>query len=340
MSNKFKTHTVKELLALSAPMQSDLWLVEGLIPKNNISALVGPSDCGKSTLARQLALSVADNKKTFLGSSLHTSQAKVCYVATEDDEISTRAVLGKQVKGLGIGDKLEALSFSFDNEDMPTKLESLLTADKFDLIVIDGWADTFSGNLNNAPDVRNNLKKLSELANKYNCAILLLHHNVKHSEHHSPDKNKVNGSQSFEAKCRAVIELRNGNDENERLLTVVKANGLSRKDKGTTRVLELDDKHLIFKHRRDIVKGPYLAQGKAKFDETFWLAEMAQMKQGKSYEDAIKQLIGKYPGKKVPCKSWFIEKRKKTASQIPDNQTDCPDQNKSITTKNDQNGEQ
>lgn len=339
MNTKFKTQTVKDLLALPTPTPSDLWLVEGLIPKNNISALVGPSDCGKSTLARQLALSVADNKKTFLGSSLHTSQAKVCYVATEDDEISTRAVLEKQVKGLGIGDKLETLSFSFDNEDMPTKLESLLTADKFDLIVIDGWADTFSGNLNNAPDVRNNLKKLSELANKHSCAILLLHHNVKHSEHHSPDKNKVNGSQSFEAKCRAVIELRNGNDENERLLTVVKANGLSRKDKETTRVLELDDKHLIFKHRRDIVKGSYLVQGKTKYDETFWLAEIAQVKQGRSYEDAIKLLVGKYPGKKVPSKGWFVENMKKLGSQNPNNLGDCPNETESVTIKNDHDGE-
>src|SRR5690606_35120136 len=70
-------------------------LVEGLIPKTGLFALVGTSDVGKSLLMRQLAVSVARDE-VFLGFILNATHNRVIIVNTEDDPKAITSLLSKQ----------------------------------------------------------------------------------------------------------------------------------------------------------------------------------------------------------------------------------------------------
>ena len=65
------------------------FLVDKLIPKGALSALVGESDTGKSSFLRQLALSVVYGDSDFLGFKIDGSCRNVLYVSTEDGEVGT-----------------------------------------------------------------------------------------------------------------------------------------------------------------------------------------------------------------------------------------------------------
>lgn len=192
--NKWVTGT--EILNLKEESTSRfLW--EPFIPKIGMVALAGPSDCGKSTLVRQLAISVATKQDAFLGSPLNVNHGRVCYIATEDEQYGTKPVLEKQLTGFGL-DKADDLYFKFDSTDFLKDTTEFLSKSKVDLIVIDAWLDIFKGNPNDASAVRNEINPWYSLAKKHECCILLLHHNVKNSEKSGPDKNKLNGSQALD----------------------------------------------------------------------------------------------------------------------------------------------
>src|SRR5262249_36239393 len=71
--------SLREILA--APEDPIRWLVADLLPQGGLSVLAGKPKAGKSTLARALALSVAQGKP-FLGRSV--AQGGVVYLALEE----------------------------------------------------------------------------------------------------------------------------------------------------------------------------------------------------------------------------------------------------------------
>ena len=71
------------------------FLVDKLIPQGTLCALVGESDTGKSSLLRQLALSLVYGDDDFLGFKLKESCRNVIYVSTEDGEMATSVWLNK-----------------------------------------------------------------------------------------------------------------------------------------------------------------------------------------------------------------------------------------------------
>ena len=55
------------------------YLVDRLIPRGTLCSLVGESDTGKSSLLRQLAVSVAYGDDTFLGFKLNENCLRINY---------------------------------------------------------------------------------------------------------------------------------------------------------------------------------------------------------------------------------------------------------------------
>ena len=80
---------------------------------------MGESDTGKSSLLRQLAVSVAYGDNTFLGLKLNDNCRNVVYVSTEDGEMGTSAWLNKHL-GEDITDNqvLSNLKFLFITENL------------------------------------------------------------------------------------------------------------------------------------------------------------------------------------------------------------------------------
>ena len=181
--------------------------------KTGIAAFTGSSDCGKSTFLRQLALATVLEKTEFLGIPLEVEYPAAYYVATEDEMPSISSWLNKILNtnsGEDIDYNLKNLKFMCSSEDVIEKLDIALTELPASLVVIDAWADTYSGSVNNLVEVRANLNSYRELAIKHNCLVVMLHHTVKNSEKVAPDKAKLNGSGAIEHKVSSLIELRRG----------------------------------------------------------------------------------------------------------------------------------
>jgi len=222
-------------------------LLEGLIATVGIGAVVGSSDTGKSSFLRQLATAVATKQADFLGWKINAVYHRSIYVSSEDDERAVSFLLKKQAKGKRVPDELYSnLRFVFDTDNLLETLEGLLQDSPVDLIVIDAFSDLFAGQMNANNEVRTFLNKYSQLAQKYQCLILFLHHTGKRTEQLEPSKNNVIGSQGFEAKMRILIELRQDfMEKNYRHLCIVKGNYIPKEMKSESFVLWFNE-NMVF----------------------------------------------------------------------------------------------
>ena len=216
-------------LITKAPEHIDC-LLEPIFPRAGVASLVGSSDSGKSTLLRGLAMAVATGQSIYLNFRLNALHRSAIYVSTEDDQNSIASLLKRQNTELQHpAEAYEGLRFVFDTENLVTRLDSMLTDRPADLVVIDAFADLYTGGLNENNQVRGFLQLYHTLAQKHNCLVLFLHHTVKRTETLNPSKHNAIGSQGFEAKMRLMIELRRDprqGCEHLRHLCIVKGNYL------------------------------------------------------------------------------------------------------------------
>jgi KaiC/GvpD/RAD55 family RecA-like ATPase len=307
-----KWFTADEVLQLK--FEGSAWLWDNYIPKGEISCITGPSDTGKSTLLRQLALAIASGATEFLGKELHTVTGNVIYVSTEDGGIWMQQSLQKQIAGLGINKECrDKVHFVFDEENIFHELEQKLKKQPVDLIVIDAMSDIFEGNPNDYVAVRKFTRKLKRLTRLYNCSVILLHHNIKNSEKSAPDKNKMNGSQGLEAKGRSLFELRLDDDNvNQRKLTILKGNYVPQSLKKKSVLIKFDGEHALFSDTgKTFEHTTSVGNSKKKFDPSIWIPRMEKWKEkGHSYQIGREELVKEFPDEDVPSETWFKENPK------------------------------
>ncbi|MCK9199390.1 MAG: AAA family ATPase [Bacilli bacterium] len=242
----------KENKAMVLQSESNLILMENLIPNVNgkellndelneipklidpifhrvgLAALIGSSDTGKSSMLRDLCVSVVTGKK-FLNWDVMPIHKRAYYVSTEDDKMAISYLLKKQNSDYGFTpEELEDLVYIFETDNLIKNLERELSQKPADVVVIDAFADVFTGQLYETNRVRAFLNDYSQLAQKYGCLIIFLHHTNKRSDNLEPSKHNALGSQGFEAKMRLMIELKSDNQSvNKKHFCIVKGNYLS-----------------------------------------------------------------------------------------------------------------
>lgn len=243
--------TAKELLDLKS--ESIPFLLNPIFPKVGLATLCGSSDNGKSTLLRQFGAAIVNNEKVFLGFKLNTKHNDVIYVSSEDDESAMAALLHKQFGELESKDHFINLRYIFETDDLLKKLEETLTFKNADCIIIDAFSDIIQGDLNANNIVRSFLNDYSNLAKKYKCLIIFLHHTSKKSEALPPAKGNLIGSQGFEAKMRVVVELRKDYHDNKlKHLCFVKGNYMSNDHKNDSYVIEFNEKMLFTETKKRV----------------------------------------------------------------------------------------
>ena len=204
-------------------------LLDPILPRQGVVALVGSSDSGKSSLLRGLAMAVVSGKEEFIGFRLNTRYRRAIYVSTEDDQQSVGALMRRQT---GSPTDLEAmeydgLHFIFDTDNLLATLELGLKSYVPDVVIVDAFADLYSGPMNENNRVRGFLQGFSQLAAKYDTLFIFLHHTGKRTEMLTPSKHNAIGSQGFEAKMRLMMELRPDPERHDiRHLCIVKGNYL------------------------------------------------------------------------------------------------------------------
>ena len=201
------------------------WLVDNIFLKSGIMVLSGSSDVGKSTLLRQLTISVGKKDETFLGWNMHVQYGNAIYVSTEDDKTASSYALNKTL-GANCSERyLDHIRYVFDTRNLLLKLDKMLTEKPADCIIIDAFGDLYGGQLNQLNNVRKFFEGYFQLVNKHGVLVLFLHHTGKRTEALPPNKNNLIGSQGIEGKARQVIELRKDPiNADYRHLCIVKGN--------------------------------------------------------------------------------------------------------------------
>ncbi len=310
-------YSASDLLKMELKEVPKLW--DPFFPQTGIAGLAGSSDCGKSTLFRNLAIAIALNKKEFLGFPLNVRRGHAFYISTEDDRTGIAANMSKHETVYPELRNSDGLHFLFDSEDIITRLDKALTIRKTDAVFVDAWADTFQGgSINNLNDVRYDLGAYKGLSKKHDCLVCILHHMGKRSEDSNPNKNRLNGSQAIEATMRSLIELRNGSNENEKLLSILKGNYISRKIKEHSFQLGFDESTLTFSGGAKFLPTGTVNQDRTiKYNKDLWIGRMDKVQKEKdlSLTAGYKVLAFDHGNEDMPGLTWFKNNYSKSLDQ-------------------------
>lgn len=306
------TYTVKELLEMTHEKIPFLW--GEIIPKVGITFLTGSSDCNKSTLLRQLCLSIGAKQKEFLGLPLNAERGQSIYFSTEDEHNAISALIKKQVKDKEyIQEWQKNTLFVFGlKSDYLKKLNAYLLKTPCDLVLFDSWTDLYGEDLNQSNKVRRHLTNFSDLARKHQCAFIMVHHTRKGTEDREVHKGDMLGSQGLEAKARTVIALKK-ESPNKRSLRVLKGNYTPESVKATIKILEIDE-NMWLTHVGDEFSNGFNFQhiSEKDFKKEEIRSELFKLRdEGISYEKIVEALSPKY-GKdmvsKTTLQNWMKEK--------------------------------
>ena len=201
-------------------------LLDPILPRQGVVGLVGSSDSGKSSLLRGLAMAIVAGKSDYIGFALRPRYNRAMYISTEDDEASLSRLMRMQILD-SERERYEGLHFIFDTDNLIETIELGMQSHTPDVVIVDAFADLYTGPLNENNRVRSFLNIFSQLAVKYNTVVIFLHHTGKSTESLAPSKHNAIGSQGFEAKMRLLMELRPDPTRHDiRHLCIVKGNYL------------------------------------------------------------------------------------------------------------------
>lgn len=244
------TYTLAELLAMSDEDLGEQFLFGNYLLKSGLAVVVGGSDTGKSTLLRQMCMSVATGRD-FLGWKYKGTRHRAIYFSSEDDMKLTARVVKSYNKTMKLPQAAtENLFFEFDwdCDTIADRVRKMVTSTPADLIVIDAFGDAFNGkNMNDNKEVRKFYEPFRKIAADFDCLIIFNHHTGKRTSVYAPDKDNALGSQAIEAAPRLAIELRTDpNDPDTIHLCIVKANYLPPKEKNQSFVLRRDENVVFY----------------------------------------------------------------------------------------------
>jgi RecA-family ATPase len=225
------------------PLPRRQWLWEDWIPLRAVTALYGDGGTGKSLLAQQLMTTCATGQP-FLGHEVARCRVLGVFCEDDDDELQRRQASVNDGMGLGFAD-LEnmrwvsrvgrdnlLMTFGADGRGEATpfffQIESAAKELGAQLIIVDTAADTFAGNENIRPQVRQFINLLTRLAQSADAAVILLAHP---SQTGKTTGSGEGGSTAWNNSVRSRLYLKRPEapagetiDADKRILTRVKAN--------------------------------------------------------------------------------------------------------------------
>lgn len=167
------------------------WLWPDWIPMGVVTAIYGDGGTGKSLIAQQLMTSCATGRE-FLGEEVMQCEVLGVFCEDDEDELQRRQHKINQAYGIDFSDLQgmhwisrvagENLLMTFDKETIGTTTtlyQQIVTAAKLKgarMVIIDTAADTFGGNENIRPQVRQFISMLNRIALEINGVVVLLAH--------------------------------------------------------------------------------------------------------------------------------------------------------------------
>lgn len=208
------------------------WLWKPYIVKGNINIIMGDGGLGKSYLITWLLSAISKGSKIpFSNNNFNVGNS--IYQNAEDDPDATilPRLLLNEVDVSKIG------AFNEEKEFLEVqqikRLEDRIKEFQPEVVVLDP-IQSFIGdiNINSQNEVKTALKPLKQLAQKYNCAIIMIMHLNKNNS--AKASQRANGSTEFITSSRsAILIAENPENISERLFMPVKTNLMKENEKNT-----------------------------------------------------------------------------------------------------------
>jgi predicted ATP-dependent serine protease len=290
------------------------YLLEPLITRGELTALIGPGDVGKSILLRDLSISIVNQEDNYLGYRLHLKTGKVLYVSLEDNKYR----LANQIKRTRINREnaanLDFITMLIDDfEDPFDELEKAVRIDRYDLVVVDPISNMIFEDWKDQGALRQSLLQFSLLAMDYECAVILMHHITKEASKSAPNANNAVGSQAFANMARTVMELRRRpSNKEERGLFLIKANGLDDDFKKAGVLLRMNNDFSYSKIEGEVAFSEFDAEAsvKLKFNNKEEIIRFAKGLKEPSQASVIREIKKHFGGncpKDTQLKTWLKE---------------------------------
>ena len=219
------------------------WLVEGVLARGAVTLLAGAPGAGKSLLAQSFAAAAVNGSGGVAG--ITVEPARVMLIDAENGE----GLIQRRFAALGLGAVawgtrlrvLEAEGWDLV-ADLP-QLDSALTDDACDVLILDAWVSLWSGSEASVDAVKQCLGGLRELSQRHRMGTLLIHHTVK-----AKGAATYRGSGAIAGTIEAVFTLTRGEAESERVLA---CNKMRLGPEPPVRTLEVSEAGFRGLHRLD-----------------------------------------------------------------------------------------
>lgn len=178
----------------------------GIIPKS-VGFVSGPAKSGKTILCENLAFAIVSGKKQFIGVPIEIEKSKVLFISMEEEtnmRIIQRGI--KQIKGFSSEEKIlikENIHYSdkkfirsVETESDWEIIENEIKIHNCNLVFIDS-TNRFNIDIQDKLEANSMMRRFRNFAEKYNCAIILIHHTTKSQENKPMTLNTMSGSSAL-----------------------------------------------------------------------------------------------------------------------------------------------
>jgi hypothetical protein len=210
----FAPRTLAQLFDEPEPLEP-AWVLEDILPRGSLAALVAKPKVGKSTIAYELAVKVAQGRP-FLGRT--ATQGQVLIVAVEEH----RREVKRRLRGLE-AEQLDTMHVHAgpltDSAETRHALAQYITQHEIALVIVDTLNAFWQvSDENDAAGVTQAIKPLLELARQTDACVLLIHHARKGEGEHGDE---IRGSGALFSLLDVALILKRHEVETQRKLSII-----------------------------------------------------------------------------------------------------------------------
>ncbi len=160
------------------------------IGPNSLGFIFGPPKSCKTTIAENLAMSLAANRTCFFENEIKPGNYKVLFISLEEHWLQRTNRNAIQATALceQIGNSDWMNNYIVNNEELPRMIDSpedwlllerIITDNKPNIVIIDSLSRLYSGSIEESSKAKEISFRLRELKDKFKITLIVIHHTTK-----------------------------------------------------------------------------------------------------------------------------------------------------------------